>query len=35
MFDLSVIHIAEVCVIVAILLLMFYIFYRLNLFSKE
>jgi hypothetical protein len=35
MFNLSVVQQAEIVVILAIILLAVYIFYRLNLFKKE
>jgi len=35
MFGLSVIRLAEIVVIAGIVLLIAYIFYRLNLFKKE
>jgi flagellar biogenesis protein FliO len=35
MFNLSVVQQAEIVVILAIILLAAYIFYRLNLFKKE
>jgi len=35
MFELSVVHIAEMCVIGAIIILLLYILYRLNLLKKD
>ena len=35
MFELSVIHLAEICVIAAVLLLLLYVLYRLDLLKKE